>query len=232
MSTTPQPTRPQSAPPKQYQDTLPRLQLDQNSRVYVRVNPMSQKSQPLQGEFLGTCHYEFLILRLPSVPGLLNKLLPQTRIEVRYMSDGAVSTFTTEIINYSVKPSLLLFTTYPDRMSIMETRRHHRVMCALPIIINTPKGDAVGIICDLSLGGCRIALEMTGQTTVRELAVGDNLVLQTVLSAEGLISGSAAIVRNVEVSGTRVTAGISFADKHEDFIAGLTKYINMVQVLA
>lgn len=218
--------------PKAYQSAMPKLDLEQNTRVFVRLNPLSQQSQPLQAEFLGTSHYEFMILRLPSVPGLLNKLLPQTRVEIRYMQEGAVHTFTTELINYTVKPSLLLFTSYPDRMSIMDTRKHHRVMCALPILMHSPKGDCEGLIGDLSLGGCRVSLELTGQSSMRELTVGDNVVIQTVFSADGLPCGAKAVIRNVELAGTRVAAGLSFTDKNADFLVPLTRYVKMVQVLA
>ena len=217
--------------PKAYQSTMPKLDLEQNTRVFVRLNPLSQQSQPLQAEFLGTSHYEFMILRLPSMPGLLNKLLPQTRIEIRYMQEGAVHTFTTELISYTVKPSLLLFTSYPDRMSIMDTRKHHRVICALPILVHSPKGDGEGLICDLSLGGCRVCLELSGQSAMRELMVGDNIVLQTVFSAEGLPCGTKAVVRNVESAGPRIAAGIYFTDKDPDFLVPLTRYVKMVQVL-
>ncbi len=216
---------------KQYQSTMPKLDLDQNTRVFLRVNPLNQQSQPLQGEFLGTSHYEFMILRLPSVPGLLNKLLPQTRVEIRYMQEGAVHTFTTELISYTVKPSLLLFTTYPDRMSIMDTRKHHRVMCALPILLHSSKGDGEGLISDLSLGGCRLGLELTGQSGVRELEVGDEVVLQTIFRADGLPCGTKAVIRNIEIAGSRMAAGLSFVEQHADFISPLAEYIKMVQLL-
>ena len=217
--------------PKAYQNTMPKLELAQNSRIFVRLNPMSQQSQPLQGEFLGTSHYEFMILRLPTVPGLLNKLLPQTRVEIRYMQEGAVHTFITEILAHSLKPSLLLFTSYPDRMSIMDTRKHQRVICALPILVRSPKGDGEGLICDLSLGGCRISLELTGQSAIRGMAVGDNIVAQTVFSPQAPSCEVKAVIRNVEFAGVQMAVGLSFTDKNPDFFTPLTRYIKMVQML-
>ncbi|MDR2573081.1 MAG: flagellar brake protein [Desulfovibrio sp.] len=216
---------------KAYQNAMPKLDLEQNTRVFVRVNPVNQQSQPLQGEFLGTSHYEFMILRLPSVPGLLNRLLPQTRVEIRYMQEGAVHTFITEIISHTVKPSLLLFTSYPDRMSIMDTRKHMRVMCALPITLHSAKGDGEGLICDLSLGGCRVVLELTGQSSIRELAVGDAIVVQTVLNSKGVPYGIKGAVRNVELAGTRMAAGLSFSEKGGDFLKPLDNYVKMAQTL-
>ena len=216
---------------KHYQSAMPKLDLAQNTKVFIRVNPLHQQTPSLQGEFLGTSHYEFMILRLPSVPGLLNKLLPQIRIEIRYMQEGAVHSFVTELISYIVKPTLLLFTSYPDRMSIMDTRKHQRVMCALPILLHSNKGVGQGLISDLSLGGCRIGLELTGQSFVRELELGEEVLLQTILSADGLPCGVKAIVRNLELIGTRMAAGLSFMENQSEFLLPLTKYVKMVQVL-
>lgn len=216
---------------KQYQETMPKLGLALNTRVFVRLNPLSRRSVPLQGEFLGISHYDFLIIRLPSIPGLVKKLLPHTRVEVRYLTEGAVNTFTTEIITHSFKPTLLLYTTYPDRMSILETRKHQRVSCALPITLNTPHGDALGVVWDLSMGGCRIAIELKGQSNIRQLAANDTVVLQTVLSSDGQPARGLGLVRNVEIAGSRLSLGLSFDETNKSFVDALANYLDLVQVL-
>ena len=216
---------------KQYQETMPKLGMELNTRVFVRLNPLSKRSIPLQGEFLGISHYDFLILRLPSIPGLVKKLLPHTRVEVRYLTEGAVNTFTTEVITHSFKPTLLLYTTYPDRMSILETRKHQRVTCALPITLTTPHGDAKGVVWDLSMGGCRIAVELKGQSNMRQLAANDTVVLQTILSSEGTPARGLGLVRNVEIAGSRLTIGLSFDESNKSFVEALAGYLDLVQVL-
>ncbi|MDR2489652.1 MAG: flagellar brake protein [Desulfovibrio sp.] len=217
--------------PKQYQETMPKLGLELNTRVFVRLNPLSRRSVPLQGEFLGISHYDFLILRLPSVPGLVKKLLPHTRVEIRYLMEGAVNTFTTEIITHSFKPTLLLYTTYPDRMNILETRRDQRVSCALPITLISPQGNAVGVIWDLSMGGCRIAVELKGQSNVRQLAANDTIVLQAALSADGQPVRGIGIIRSVAIAGSRMSLGLSFDANNKNFIDALAGYLDLVHVL-
>jgi PilZ domain. len=220
----------QTAVKKQHNETMPKLSIDPNSRVYVRLNPLSQ-SQPMQGEFLGLSHYEFLILRVPSLPGLLNKLIPHTTIEVRFLLDGAVNTFMTELISHSVKPALLLYTSYPDRINVRQTREHQRVNCALPALLNTKYGDARAIITDLSMGGCRVTFGLSGQAKLREITVGDDIVLQTVLNADGMPSGGTAVVRNVEISGNKLHLGLSFNDEHKDFFTSLSAYLTLSRSL-
>jgi hypothetical protein len=214
---------------KPYQRTMPKIALELNTRVFVNLNPLSSENVSVQGEFLGAAHFEFLIIRLPSIPGLVKKLLPQMRIQVQYHSGGAANKFTAEIITYSVRPTLLLFISYPDRMSVLETRKHQRIICALPVSLATPYGDAVAALRDLSIGGCRLSLEMTGQSTVRRLSIGDRIVLQTPLSAHEAPSRSIGIVRSLETAGSCLHIGLAFDESNKEFISALTAYLALVQ---
>ncbi len=220
------------APQKPYLETMPKLQIEMNSRIHVRVNPTQSNTRSMPGEFLGISHYDFLIIRLPSTPGLRNQLLPRTVIEIRYLLEGAVNTFNTEIIGHTLKPALLVFTTYPDRLSILEMRNHRRVSCGLNVLVNTPHGDGSGIIADLSMGGCRISLDLTGQSNLRSLAVGETIVLQVVLSSEGTLTSGTGIVKSVELSGGKLNAGVSFVHSIREFSEALGKYLDMVKILA
>ncbi|MDL2316558.1 flagellar brake protein [Desulfovibrio sp. OttesenSCG-928-A18] len=217
--------------PKQYQETMPKLDMALNTRVYVRLNPVSRQNVPLQGEFLGTSHYDFLILRLPSVPGLVKKLIPDTRVEVRYLANAAVTTFLTEIITYSFKPTLLLYTTYPDRMSILETRRYQRISCSLPASLFSQHGEGVGVLHDLSSGGCRVDVDLKGQSDLRRLKAGESLILQTVLSPQGKVSRVACVVRSTETSGSRLALGLAFDHNDVSFNNALDGYMLLLRSL-
>jgi len=217
---------------KQYQETMPKLDLELNSRVLVNLNPMvSDKPVRLQGEFLGASHYEFLILRLPSIPGLINKLVSRMRIEVGFQSKGTVNKFFAEIISYATKPSLMIFVSYPDRMGVMEVRKHQRVVCALPITLNTPHGDGIGVIKDLSKGGCRLVVELVGRSNLRQLAEGDRVVVQGCFSAAGNTERGIGIVRAVEISGSRMSVGLAFDESHKAFADALAAYLALVLIL-
>ena len=221
---------------KQYQETMPKLAIELNSRVLVNLNPMSSdKPARLQGEFLGASHYEFLILQLPSIPGLVNKLLPRTRMEVSFQVKGAINKFFAEIISYVVKPSLMVFTTYPDRMAVMEVRKDQRITCALPISLSTAHGDGIAVISDLSKGGCRLVLELTGQSKLRQLTEGDRVVLRgcftACLAAEGGSVRGIGIVRAVEISGSRMSVGLAFDEGEKAFTEVLAAYLDLVRVL-
>ncbi|MDR1685590.1 MAG: flagellar brake protein [Desulfovibrio sp.] len=232
QASAPAATIPPSTPTaKRHHDALPKLELAPNSRVAVNFNPLGSGGTPIQGEFLGTTHYEFLIIRLPSTPGLRSKLLPHMRVDISYVDGGARNQFAAEIIGFTQKPAFLLFTSYPDRMSVMETRNHNRVACALPVSFVSPYGEGVGIISDLSRGGCRVVLEMTGQSGLRKLKAGDRLVLQTVFTWDKPAVKGVGIVRNVEISGARMTLGLAFGETMGEFVDALTRYLSLISVL-
>jgi len=217
---------------KQYQETMPKLALELNSRVLVNLNPMSSdKPARLQGEFLGASHYEFLILRLPAIPGLIPKLTPRMRAEVSFQAKGAVNRFFAEVISYVAKPSLMIFITYPDRMSVMEVRKDQRVTCALPVTLTVAHGDGIAVIKDLSKGGCRLIMELTGQSSMRQLAEGERVVLQGCFSSEGNLLRGVGIVRAVEISGSRMSVGLAFDESNKDFTDGLATYLDLIQIL-
>jgi hypothetical protein len=216
---------------KLHHDALPRLEVAPNSRVTVNFNPLGSGGTPIHGEFLGTTHYEFLIIRLPSIPGLRSKLLPHMRVEISYVADGARSQFAAEIIGFTQKPVFLLFTSYPDRVSVMETRNYSRVACALSVSFVSPYGEGVGIVSDLSKGGCRVVLDMTGQSALRKLKAGDRLVLLTAFTWDKPAVKGVGIVRTVEISGARMTLGLAFGETIGEFVDALMRYLSLVSVL-
>ena len=219
---------------KQYHETMPKLEIELNSRVLANLNPTSlDKPVRLQCEFLGASHYEFLILRLPSIPGLINKLIPRMRMEISFQSNGAVNKFFVEAISHTAKPSLMIFTTYPDRMSVMEVRKHQRIRCALPVTLVTLHGDGIAVIKDLSKGGCCVVMELTGQSGMRALAEGDSVVLQGCFSfvAEVSTVRGIATVRTVKIIGSHMVIGLAFDESQKAFREALEAYLELIQIL-
>ena len=217
---------------KTYQDALPKLELESGTKIFVRINPVNQNGPPIQGEFLGVSHYDFIIFRLPSVPGLLNRLIPHTMIGMSFVQHGAIHTFTSELLSYSLKPALILYAGYPDRIQITESRVYRRVVCALPIVLNSRCGKAEGIITDLSKGGCRMTFDLTGQSCLLGLEVDDEIAVHTVFSALGTLVGSPAVIRNIEGRGTRLRIGIAFKEESAGFQTALENYLELARALS
>lgn len=215
----------------QYQTTVPKLLIGPNTPVQIRLNLMASQPRVLQGEFIGVQHYDFFVVRVPSVPGIRNLLVPHTLVEVRYSIAGAVHSFHAEVVSHVIKPALLLFLTYPDRISIMEMRKTQRCSCALPVFISCTRGDCNGIIADISMGGCQVCFPLSGNAGLREIEKDENIALQTFFSAAGTLMSATGTIRKIDGSAGVMLLGVSFDDMPPDFVAQLATYCSAVKEL-
>lgn len=216
-------------PPRQYQNTMPKFSLEIGSRLLLNLAPLSShKPVALQGEYVGSIHYEFMILKLPAIPGLAAKITPKMRIELSYQDQGAVNRFPAEILTTVAKPCFLLFVSYPDRITVTEIRKHQRTLCTLPVILASPHGDGQAVIVDLSRGGCKLCMELTGQSGMRQLMEGDHVILKTCFSANGESVRGIGIVRQTEITGSKLHVGLAFDQGHKNFSTALDGYLEVL----
>jgi hypothetical protein len=216
---------------KPQQKSMPKLDFEPHMPVMVDLNPLSAGSSLVQAEFVGMAHYEYLIIRLPGIPGLVKKIVPQMRLLLQFQSAaGSINKSVVELISFITRPGIICFTSYPDRLVVQETRRHQRITCALPASIATAQGKAMAVLMDLSRGGGRLALELTGQSAQRNLNQGDAVALQVPFSAESESTKGTGIVRSADTSGSVMHLGLSF-DDNKEFTSALEKYMGLAQVL-
>ncbi len=211
-------------------EITPRLTINIGSKVLMRFGLTAGSSQEsssgeIQAELVGLSHYEYLILRLPPMPGLLSKLAMGISIKVRFIHEGTACLFAAEVLAYVTKPALLVFISYPQSLEALPLRQHRRITCAIPALIRSRVGDLKGIICDLSNGGCRLVLDMRGQSTARQLQVGENAVLQASLSPDGAPNAVSATLRSVEMEQFRFVSGVSFDSADDRFWASLESFL-------
>lgn len=222
----------QASGQKPYQDVMPKVLIEPNSRVHVRINPSAQSARSLPGEYLGVSHYDFIMFKLPSVPGVRNLLLPRTVVEVRYLHEGSVHSFQSEVMSHVIKPSLLLFLEYPGRINIVEMRTHKRTTCSLPVMISSRHGDTHGIIGDISQGGCRITFNVQGKAALRQLCPGEKLVLQMALKPDGEPIVVNAAIKSLEALGNCMGAGALFEEHIPAFTQAVDEYLSLLQEAA
>ena len=214
---------------RRYQEKMPRLRMDVGTILKIKLNPIGHTaSRTFQGEYIGVVHYKFIVIRLPSVPGLINILLPKTIVEVQYQTDGSVHSFFAEVEGHATRPAFLLFASYPDRLTILDIREHNRVACTLPCVMHSPQGIINGMIADLSIGGCRMVIPRTGNPNVKEVVAGATLVLTTSLNPAGSPVPVTATVRSVEPVGPCLSCGMVFSNTPE-FVVDLGNYLQLLK---
>lgn len=217
---------------KPQRSTGMRLALEVGTRMAVTLGSQQGPEGRIAADLVGMVHFEYLILRLPWVPGLRSRLVGGVSATVRFVSEGELCGFQAPVMTHIAKPSLLLFLEYPEVVEKLALRQHKRVQCALPVQLHSRRGDAQGVIADLSRGGCRMAIDMRGQQGLRQTVVEDVMVLRVPLNPEGIPLAVTCTVRSIEIEINRMQLGLSFTEGDNDFWTALESFLTTAYLLA
>lgn len=209
-----------------------KLSLEIGTRMAVSIGSQQGVEGRIAADLVGMVHFEYLILRLPWVPGLRSRLVGGAAATVRFVSSGELCGFQSPILTHIAKPSLLLFLEYPEVIEKLALRQHKRVHCALPVQLYSRRGDAQGVIADLSRGGCRMAIDVRGQQGLRQTVSGDVIVLRLSLNSEGIPLSVTSTVRSVEIDANRMLLGLSFTEADKEFWTALESFLTTAYLLA
>ena len=210
--------------------TAQALDLPLGTRMLLNI---AGTKENLSSEVVGLQHFEYLILKMPLVPGIRARLLNGEMVTLRYISGGTIFGFKSQVLNHIVKPGFLLFVEYPDAMEQVDLRQHRRVNCLLPAALHGRHGVYKCILLDLSEGGCKVALELPRDDPFRETAVDDMLVLQCgFFGGEGQIQTAlSCLVKSISMDGGRVQLGLKFNDLNTETQLELSTYLDSVACL-
>lgn len=209
-----------------------KLALEIATRMAVTVDGMQQGPEGrIAADLVGMVHFEYIILRLPWVPGLRTRLVGGASVTVRFISNGELCGFQATVITHIAKPSLLLFLEYPEVVEKLALRQHKRVQCALPAQLHSRRGDAPGVIGDLSQGGCRMVVDVRGQQGLRQSVVGDVIVLRVSLNPNGAMSTVTCSVRSVSMDANRMQLGLAFTEADNEFQTTLETFLTTAYLL-
>ncbi len=228
-----QETQQQPVQEKAQRTTGAKLSLEIGTRMAVSIDgPNQGQAGRIAADLVGMVHFEYLILRLPWVPGLRTRLVGGASVTVRFVSNGELCGFQAPVLTHIAKPSLLLFLVYPDVVEKLALRQHKRVQCALPVQIHSRRGDAHGAIADLSQGGCRMAVDVRGQQGLRQTVIEDVIVLRVPLNTDGDPLTVTCTVRSVSIEASKMQVGLSFTEADPEFWSALETFLTTAYLLA
>ena len=222
---------PRTAFANRHQEMMPKIDIELGSTVQIKFNPIGGKSQyTFPAAYIGVMHYKFLALHMSFVSGLQTHLLPGTLVEIQYQLNGAVHSFRTEILAHTMKPVFIVFVSYPDRMSVMAMRAHRRLFCALPCSLQCEDGHGDGIITDISAGGCRVIVPISGNLSIKQIEKDTDVMLSTIFSTSEELVSATATVRSVDQEGAHISFGVVFKES-DTFLASLKAFLQLVSEL-
>jgi len=161
------------------------------------------------GVLVGMVPDEYLIIRVPAIPGILSRLNEGELIVVRYVYGGHVHGFSSTILHSIQKPGLIVFVTYPSEVEAMNLRKAQRMECFFPASVKTDMGDFKAVIVDISVGGCRTrldydAVESSSIDIDQTIAISFHL---TGMAEEQVINGK---VKNLKKDSQFFEMGVQF----------------------
>ncbi len=175
---------------------------------------------------LGWKEHAWLVCELPSQLNHTTDILAGTSCTVSYLFEGKLVGYKTAIRDLLLAPVPILFLAFPKTVEEMHLRKHARVSSSEPALLTradfgshavsvlSPADYAGGLVKDLSLGGCSIALAKVPVW----LRPGATIHLEFELPSLGHVTNLAGVVKNTEGGDDANVIGIEFQFDRLEFI--------------
>lgn len=193
---------------------------DKGEGCCLLLSPGHPVSLQLPGEergcrvtVLGVKSGEFIILKTPAV--LVARLNSDNEdpVLIRFEDDGTIYGFEAAVLSVLKHPLPLLFVAYPKTFEEHPLRRHPRIKCLVPTVIESPDFVSPGHICDMSMGGCRIVASLES-VRGNSLEYGD--YVDICLPMDGLrIEKLSCQVRAHKLENGSVNLGLAFHEGND-----------------
>lgn len=172
----------------------------------------------------------FLLLHLPRIAAITEQLYPDRKVKVRYIHEGNLYGFLSQVLACQVTPFRLLYLAYPKTFERLNLRRDQRVDCFIPAELAVPGSvDAAfrAMILNISTSGCRTALDATSQR-LPGFEVDAMVQLDFRVVGTDLEMRAQCQVKSVDADGSRVFLGLNFAGLDEDGLVAIQDYVESV----
>jgi c-di-GMP-binding flagellar brake protein YcgR len=191
---------------------------DQNGKLDIdlRTNLMVQIEAVegyLKSQLVGVVQDRFVVVTIPrSNLRIDNSLFLDKQIIVRYLHEGALFGFQSQIVDTITKPIPLMFLSYPKVVSRQEIRRYKRVDCFLPSSAELSGKPSDGAIINISRGGCLFVADKPHGNGIGQVDEGATLGVSFTLSEVQAKGAAKAVVRSHSVKSDMILLGLEFEE--------------------
>lgn len=173
---------------------------------------------------------EYVVLRLPLVPGIRSRVPEGSMLTFRYLQRGRLLSFRSVVKHYTAMPFSLLFVTYPKRLERHELRREQRFTCNFPAKLVFMQHEYRGLLLDLSSGGCRFFFDEQVLPAPANLRKGSRVRGEFRPPNEAPLPFQAEVASLESYRQTR-TASLRFGENDLVLPAQLEEFLTETQVL-
>lgn len=214
------------SPEASVQTPIENLRLGPGTPVLVTTSGFSEQLKCL---LVGLQEGKYLILRLPLMAGLDSQIPEGELITMRYLSQGMVFGFRSNIMGkYARGPLRFLFTSYPSQVESHNLRKAQRVPCYVPATLQLGKISLEGVILDVSTGGIRFHYVMGPDVKLPGIAVGQELTIKSALLGKEGVFDLPCRVANLIQDRDRLTMGMCFTREKGEPLDTIHSYVAKV----
>lgn len=166
---------------------------------------------------LGWKQGSWLICEWPFHLGKPIPCSPGTRVMLRYLYQGKMIGYHSEVLATQVEPFPFVLLAFPSTLDEVPIRKHCRMQANEPILLRhvndgvpaQPSGTLThigGLLIDLSTAGCAVLL----QRPMQDFLPGMVLRVEFEIVGTGRVGNLAGLVRNVAMQGGETQLGLEF----------------------
>ncbi len=199
--------------------------------MQVEINGVSLKMSSVSVGYLAD---NCLIIKYPSTGSfgsIASRLFKGNIVTVRYINDGDVLGFQSELLGTTNDPVRLLFIAYPAVIARRSLRSSRRIECYLPAnleLIDRAKGEDVvqdGVITDISRTGCSFNMvKGSPERMLPDVRMNDPITLYLQFPGVEDKIDLRANVRNIQRDSQKMRMGMQFIDLDEKRKMSIMEY--------
>lgn len=178
--------------------------------------------------YVGAVKKQHALFSVPLTTGIKSKAREGNRVTARYMHNGTVYGFQSEVADFRPHPSAILFLHYPAHVEEMEIRRSKRVDCFFPCSIYAKNSAVEGLIVDISEGGCRLTFESNPKLYVPKVEIGARIKTDFYILEEKNRYTLRATLQHKRVVNGKLYLGLRFDDDDQTFRTVVADYVDKV----
>jgi len=191
----------------------------------VHVSKVFEKEK-LSGRIVGLSEYNYLILEIPLVIGYRARYTPGSTVIVKFVKDGTVYGFYSEILQVHYDPAPVMYLKYPSEIESFEFRAYKRFVCKIPARMYNDTAHYYCLINDISSGGCNLTVHQCELAGDDHIQAKENTRIMLNLYGLGELELD-CLVRSVNQEGEVLSYGVQFEGQGDSYDK-IKKYLEML----
>lgn len=186
---------------------------------------------PLESRVVGMYEDQFLIITTPSSFSLMEKMISsERRIIVKYIQEGKIWMFKSQLLKAIDSPAALIFLEYPEVIHYHELRKNKRTAIFVPCTFHQQaQPELYGALIDLSTSGGLCRIKNRPKAPPLNIDIDSRIQLRCLLPGTKEEQKIDATVRNLKKDSSSTKIGVEFENLQPHLIEIISKYLYSVE---